>query len=138
MKNSKSLKIKVIATVLASVCAVSAIGVVSVSANDGMGKSSDSQQRISYQNTVNYNTPFEYECHGATSYGYDWTYSGGGGIVSVSCNYNLDTHQYDFVITGLSEGTTSLTLYYNTADGVQQPVNMTVSVDSNLNVSQIG
>ncbi|MBQ3329703.1 MAG: hypothetical protein IJG87_00825 [Ruminococcus sp.] len=77
-----------------------------------------------------------YTASGSTSYGYDWTYSGGGGIVDVSCNYDFDTHQYDFVITGLSEGTTNLTLYYNTADGVQQPVNMTVSVDSNLNVSQ--
>lgn len=79
-----------------------------------------------------------YTASGSTSYGYDWTYSGGSGIVSVECNYDFDSHQYDFVITGLSEGTTNLTLYYNTADGEQQPVNMTVSVDSNLNVSQIG
>lgn len=94
--------------------------------------SSDPGAAMSTGNSIHYTA------NGSTSYGYDWTYSGGSGIVSVSCNYNFDTHQYDFVITGLSEGTTSLTLYYNTADGVQQPVNMTVSVDSNLNVSQIG
>ena len=79
-----------------------------------------------------------YSASGQTSYGYDWTYSGGGGIVSVACDYNFNTHQYDFQITGLAPGTAPLTLYYNTADGVQQPVNMTVQVDSNLNVTQIG
>lgn len=79
-----------------------------------------------------------YTATGQTSYGYDWTYSGGGGIVSVSCNYDFNTKQYDFNITGVAPGTATLTLYYNTADGVQQPVNMTVQVDSNLNVTQIG
>ena len=79
-----------------------------------------------------------YSATGQTSYGYDWTYSGGGGIVSVTCNYDFNTKQYDFAITGVSEGTASLTLYYNTADGVSVPVPMTVSVDSNLNVTQIG
>lgn len=79
-----------------------------------------------------------YTATGQTSYGYDWTYSGGGGIVSVGCNYDFNTKQYDFNITGVAPGTTTLTLYYNTADGVQQPVNMTVQVDSNLNVTQIG
>ncbi len=79
-----------------------------------------------------------YYASGQTSYGYDWTYSGGGGIVSVTCNYNFDTNQYDFTIGGLSEGTTDLTLYYNTDDGVQVPVSMLLSVDSDLNVTQIG
>ena len=79
-----------------------------------------------------------YTASGQTSYGYDWTYSGGGGIVSVACNYSFDSHQYDFVLTGVSPGTTSVTLYYNTADGVQVPVNMTVNVDNDLNVTQVG
>ena len=79
-----------------------------------------------------------YNAYGQTSYGYDWTYSGGGGIVSIYCTYDFDTKMYDFTITGVSPGTTNVTLYYNTDDGVQQPVNMTVSVDDNLNVTQIG
>lgn len=79
-----------------------------------------------------------YTATGQTSYGYDWTYSGGGGIVNVSCNYDFNSKQYDFNITGVAPGTASLTLYYNTADGVQQPVNMTIQVDNNLNVTQIG
>ena len=88
--------------------------------------------------SYNSGNTLHYTATGQTSYGYDWTYSGGGGIVSVGCNYDFNTKQYDFNITGLAPGTASLTLYYNTADGVQQPVNMTVQVDSNLNVTQIG
>ena len=75
-----------------------------------------------------------YYAHGKTSYGYDWTYSGGGGIVSVTCKYNFDLEQYDFIITGLSEGVSDLTLIYNTGDGQTSSHYMTVTVDSNLNV----
>ena len=77
-----------------------------------------------------------YYANGQTSYGYDWTYSGGGGLVNVDCKYDFDTDTYDFIITGVSEGTSDLTLYYNTDDGVQVPVYMTVNVDSSLNVTQ--
>lgn len=79
-----------------------------------------------------------YYANGQTSYGYDWTYSGGGGVVSIYCTYDFNSNTYDFSITGVSEGTTSFTLYYNTSDGEQVPVPMTVSVDSSLNVTQIG
>ena len=79
-----------------------------------------------------------YTASGQTSYGYDWTYEGGSGIVSIDCGYDFNSHTYDFTITGVSEGVATITLYYNTDDGVQQPVNMTVNVDSNLNVTQIG
>ena len=83
-------------------------------------------------------TPLHVFTTGKTSYGYDWTYSGGGGIVNVSCNYDFNNHQYDFVLTGVSEGTSPITLYYYTADGQQMPVPMMINVDSNLNVTQIG
>ena len=81
---------------------------------------------------------FHYYANGQTSYGYDWTYSGGGGIVNVSCNYDFNNHQYDFVLTGVAEGTSPITLYYYNANGEQMPVPMMISVDSNLNVTQIG
>ena len=79
-----------------------------------------------------------YSASGQTSYGYDWSYSGGGGIVSIDCGYDFSSHTYDFRITGIAPGTATITLYYNTDDGVQQPVYMTVNVDNNLNVTQIG
>lgn len=106
----------------------------SVSSDASSQTSSGTSEGGSYSsgNTLHYTAT------GQTSYGYDWTYSGGGGIVNVSCNYDFNSKQYDFNITGVTPGTASLTLYYNTADGVQQPVNMTVQVDSNLNVTRIG
>lgn len=103
------------------------------SSQSSSGASSEANGSVSGSgNTLHYTAT------GQTSYGYDWTYSGGGGIVDIKCDYNFSSYQYDFQITGLAPGTASLTLYYNTADGVQQPVNMTVQVDSNLNVTQIG
>ena len=137
MKNSKSLKVKVIATVLASVCAVSAIGVVSVSANDGMGKSYDSKQRISYQNTVSYNTPFEYECHGATSYGYDWTYSIDSLNVTVNCDYDFSDYKYTFHVKGVEEGYVNAVLMYVNMQDQWVRVPMKLYVDKNLNVSRV-
>ena len=111
----------------------------SSSSSDASSQSSSSaSSEASSGSSYGSGNTLHYTATGQTSYGYDWTYSGGGGIVSVNCGYDFDNHQYDFSITGVSPGTTSLTLYYNTADGVQQPVNMTVQVDSNLNVTQIG
>ena len=136
MKNSKSLKVKVIATVLASVCAVSAVGVVSASANDGMGKSSNAQQRISYQNTVRYNTPFEYKCYGATSYGYDWTYSIDSLNVTVDCDYNFSNSGYTFHVKGVEEGYVNAVLMYVNMQEQWVRVPMKLYVDKNLNVSK--
>ena len=137
MKNSKSLKVKVIATVLASVCAVSAVGVVSASANDGMGKSSNAQQRISYQNTVRYNTPFEYKCYGATSYGYDWTYSIDSLNVTVDCDYNFSNFGYTFHVKGVEEGYVNAVLMYVNMQEQWVRVSMKLYVDKNLNVSRV-
>lgn len=110
----------------------------SADASSQSSSSSASSSASSAGGSYSSGNALHYTATGQTSYGYDWTYSGGGGIVNVSCNYDFNSKQYDFNITGVAPGTASLTLYYNTADGVQQPVNMTVQVDSNLNVTQIG
>ena len=110
----------------------------SSSASSDVSSDASSSSAASAGGSYSSGNSLHYTASGQTSYGYDWTYSGGGGIVNVGCNYDFNTKQYDFNITGVAPGTTALTLYYNTADGVQQPVNMTVQVDSNLNVTQIG
>ena len=74
--------------------------------------------------------------NGKTSYGYNWTYSGGGGIVDVKCKYNFDTEQYDFTVTGLSEGVSDLTLIYYTWDDNTVSKNMTIKVGSDLSVTE--
>lgn len=78
-----------------------------------------------------------YYANGGTSYGYDWSYSGGKGIVNVDCSYDLNARQYDFVITGVSEGTADIVLYYSYDDVQQNRALMRVKVDSDLNVSTV-
>ena len=80
-------------------------------------------------------TPAHYYANGKTSYGFDWDYSADNSNFTVSCNYNFDKQQYDFCFYGTKAGTSHVTLYYFTADNVKVPVNLTVTVDSNLNVS---
>ncbi len=129
----KSLKVKVIATVLASVCAVSTVGAVVASANDGMGKYTNP----SYQNTVKYNTPFEYKCTGATSYGYDWTYSIDSLNVSVDCDYNFNNNEYTFHVKGVEEGYVNVVLMYVNIQEQWVRVPMKLYVDKDLNVSRV-
>lgn len=78
-----------------------------------------------------------YTASGGTSYGYDWTYTGGAGIVNVNCSYDFNAGQYDFVITGVSAGTADIVLFYNSDDDEQIRVPMRVKVDSDLNVSTV-
>jgi len=80
-------------------------------------------------------TPAHYYANGKTSYGFDWTYNADNSNFTVSCNYNFDKQQYDFCFYGVKAGTSHVTLYYFTADNVKVPVNLTVTVDSSLNVS---
>ena len=80
-------------------------------------------------------TPAHYYANGKTSYGFDWDYSADNSNFTVSCNYNFDKQQYDFTFYGTKAGTSHVTLYYYTADNVKVPVSLTVTVDSDLNVS---
>ena len=79
-----------------------------------------------------------YYAYGMTTEGYYWTYSSYGTTVDITCVYDFQQHKYDFVITGTSPGTTSFTLYYKTDDDHELSETMTVSVDENLRVTQIG
>lgn len=79
--------------------------------------------------------PAHYYAYGKTSYGFDWNYSADNGNFVVACNYNFDQQQYDFTFYGTAQGVSNVTLYYNTDDNVQVPVQLTVNVDSDLNVT---
>jgi hypothetical protein len=70
--------------------------------------------------------------NGGTSGGYNWTYDSMGGV-SVACQYNFDEGQYDFTLTGVSPGETSVTLIYYAAD--DQPVEVPLSVRVNDDLS---
>ena len=80
-------------------------------------------------------TPLHYYANGKTSYGFDWDYDADSGNFVLSCNYNFDQQQYDFTFYGVTPGTANVTLYYFTDDNVKVPVNMTICVDNDLNVT---
>ena len=80
-------------------------------------------------------TPAHYYAYGKTSYGFDWNYNADNGNFVLRCDYNFDQQQYDFQFYGTAPGTANVTLYYNTDDNTQVPVQLTVNVDSDLNAS---
>ena len=84
---------------------------------------------------ANSGTPYHFYANGKTSYGFDWTYKADNINFLLRCDYNFNQQQYDFQFYGVTPGTSHVTLYYNTDDNVQVPVNLTVTVDDALNVT---
>lgn len=80
-------------------------------------------------------TPAHYYANGKTSYGFNWDYDTDNANFVIKCDYNFNQQQYDFTFYGSTPGTAHVTLYYYTSDTNKVPVNLTVTVDSNLNVS---
>lgn len=80
--------------------------------------------------------PAHFYANGKTSYGFDWNYSADNGNFVLACNYNFDKQQYDFTFYGVTPGVAHITVYYNTDDNTQVPVQLTINVDDNLNVTQ--
>ncbi len=80
-------------------------------------------------------TPAHYYANGKTSYGFNWDYDADNANFVVKCDYNFDQQQYDFTFYGTTPGTAHVTLYYYTSDTNKVPVNLTVTVDNDLNVS---
>ena len=74
-------------------------------------------------------TPLHIYANGKTSYGFDWRITTDNKNYVITCNYNFDRQQYDFIIYGT-------TIFYNTADNVQAPMAVTLNVDSSLNVTK--
>lgn len=90
-------------------------------------------KRLAPENT---GAPAHYYANGKTSYGFDWTYNTDNSNFVLACNYNFAKQQYDFTFYGTKEGKANVTVYYNTDDNTKVPVQLTINVDSNLNVTQ--
>ena len=81
-------------------------------------------------------TPLHIYANGKTSYGFDWRITTDNKNYVITCNYNFDRQQYDFIIYGTQKGVSNTTVFYNTADNVQAPMAVTLNVDSSLNVTK--
>ncbi len=108
-KNRKSMKKKVLATVLAAVCAVSAIGAASAVSVGAASVSASSSVGAS----------------GKACRGY----------VAVSCNYDWRTQHAQFTIKGVSAGVEDVILLAKRNDGKWNCVPVRFTVDQNLNVT---
>ena len=80
-------------------------------------------------------TPAFYYNYGKTSYGFNWDYSADNANFLLRCDYNFAQQQYQFGFYGKEAGVAHVTLYYFTDDNTKVPVQMTVTVDADLNVT---
>lgn len=85
----------------------------------------------------NTGTPAHFYANGKTSYGFDWTYDADNNNFVIRCDYNFDEQQYDFQFYGTAPGTANITVWYNTDDNTQVPVNLTLNVDDSLNAALV-
>lgn len=122
-KNRKSMKKKVLATVLAAVCAVSAIGAASAVSVGAASVSASSSVGTSGK-----------ACR-FDMYGTSWSYRTSMGYVAVSCNYDWRTQHAQFTIKGVSAGVEDVILLAKRNDGKWNCVPVRFTVDQNLNVT---
>ncbi len=122
-KNRKSIKKKVLATVLAAVCAVSAIGAASAVSVGAASVSASSSVGASGK-----------ACR-FDMYGTSWSYRTSMGYVAVSCNYDWRTQHAQFTIKGVSAGVEDVILLAKRNDGKWNCVPVRFTVDQNLNVT---
>ncbi len=145
----KNTKVKVIATVMAVVIAISSLCVITaVSANaaayEGSAQAHASEKMgpmtTSVSTTTKLNTvakAYVFTCKGKTSYGYDYDYTATNKNVKVKCAYNFKSHTYKFTFTGTAKGTTKMNFKYKTSDKVWVKVPMTFKVDAQKNITRV-
>ena len=80
-------------------------------------------------------TPLHFRATGKTSYGYDWNYEGGSGLVKVGCDYTFANNEYDFSLIGKAPGVGTIKLYYNVGDSTKASTTINFTVDEHLNVT---
>lgn len=126
----KNVKTRVMGTVLAAICALSATAAVSsVSASAAtVSTASVSANAVKAKNCV-------INFYGKTSYGYDWDYTADSTAAKITCTYDFKTNKYTFKATGQYKGTTNAVLKYATIDGKWHNVPVRFTTDANKNVT---
>ena len=124
----KNIRTRVIGTVLAAICAVSACAAVStVSASAATAATSVSAAQAAKNCTISFT--------GKTSYGYDWDYRADSTAAKITCTYNFQTGKYTFKAVGQYAGVTNAVLKYATIDGKWHNVPVRFTVDKGKNVT---
>ena len=124
----KNIRTRVLGTVLAAICAVSAGTAISaVSASAATASTSVSATQAAKNCTISFT--------GKTSYGYDWDYRADSTAAKITCTYNFKTGKYTFKAVGQYAGNTNAVLKYATIDGKWHNVPVRFTVDKNKNVT---
>ena len=128
MKNN--MKTRVMGTVLAAICALSAGTAISA-----VSASAASLPTASVSANVRNARVCKMTFKGSTSYGYDWDYRADSTAAKISCTYNFSTHTYTYTAKGNYAGVTNAVIKYATIDGKWHNVPVRFTVDRNLNVT---
>ena len=124
----KNIRTRVLGTVLAAICAVSAGTAISaISASAATAGTSVSATQAAKNCTISFT--------GKTSYGYDWDYRADSTAAKITCTYNFKTGKYTFKAVGQYAGNTNAVLKYATIDGKWHNVPVRFTVDKNKNVT---
>ena len=128
MKNN--MKTRVMGTVLAAICALSAGTAISA-----VSASAASLPTASVSANVRNARVCKMTFKGSTSYGYDWDYRADSTAAKISCTYNFSTRTYTYTAKGNYAGVTNAVIKYATIDGKWHNVPVRFTVDRNLNVT---
>ena len=128
MKNN--MKTRVMGTVLAAICALSAGTAISA-----ISASAASLPTASVSANVRNARVCKMTFKGSTSYGYDWDYRADSTAAKISCTYNFSTQTYTYTAKGNYAGVTNAVIKYATIDGKWHNVPVRFTVDRNLNVT---
>ena len=128
MKNN--MKTRVMGTVLAAICALSAGTAISA-----ISASAASLPTASVSANVRNARVCKMTFKGSTSYGYDWDYRADSTAAKISCTYNFSTRTYTYTAKGNYAGVTNAVIKYATIDGKWHNVPVRFTVDRNLNVT---
>ena len=125
----KNIRTRVIGTVLAAVCALSATAAISsVSASAATVSTASVSAGVKAKNCI-------INFYGKTSYGYDWDYTADSTAAKITVTYDFNTNKYTFKATGMYAGKTNAILKYATIDGKWHNIPVTYTTDKNLNVT---
>ena len=123
-----NMKTRVIGTVLATICALSAgAAITAVSANAATAATSVSATTKAKACRMTFK--------GGTSYGYDWDYRADSSAAKITCTYDFKTKTYTYRAVGQYAGVTNAVIKYATPDGKWHNVPVRFTVDKNKNVT---
>ncbi len=136
----KTVRTKVMATILAAVCALSTGAAISaVSANAAIVRVIRVETRATSE-ANNETKPAPKATARSCAYtmtGYDWNYSADSVNVKITCDFNYSTKTCRFIGTAVAPGTTNATLKAKRADGKWDNIPVRFTVDSSLNISVV-